>query len=139
MSIYFAYGSNINLEQMKLRCPKAKVLVKYQLKDYQFLINTRGVATIIPNLNCLVEGVLWSLTTECERSLDKYEGVKRNLYTKEQIRINDRLMAIVYLACDCSPGNSRPGYLEKIIQSAQELSFSVNYVDYLNSLLTSSD
>ena len=27
MSLYFAYGSNLDVEQMKRRCPESKVLV----------------------------------------------------------------------------------------------------------------
>lgn len=32
--IYFAYGSNLNLEDMKTRCPSEVVMEKGILKDY---------------------------------------------------------------------------------------------------------
>ena len=44
--LYVAYGSNLNLEQMARRCPKAKVVGIGNLKDYQ--LTFRRVATIEP-------------------------------------------------------------------------------------------
>ena len=32
---YFAYGSNMNLEQMKYRCPAAEVVENVRLEDYR--------------------------------------------------------------------------------------------------------
>ena len=43
--IYIAYGSNMNMEQMKRRCPKATPIGKSMLKDYK--LEFRGVANII--------------------------------------------------------------------------------------------
>ena len=48
--LYFAYGSNINLEQMAYRCPAAEAVGPVILENYEllFLGNTKGngVATI---------------------------------------------------------------------------------------------
>ena len=50
--LYFAYGSNINLEQMAVRCPAAQVVGPAVLDGYELLFrgNRRGtgVATIEP-------------------------------------------------------------------------------------------
>ena len=51
--LYFAYGSNINLEQMAWRCPGAEVFGPAVLEGYELLFrgNSRrgsGVATIAP-------------------------------------------------------------------------------------------
>ena len=40
--IYLAYGSNLNLAQMKKRCPEAKVIGKANLRDYQLLFRGAG-------------------------------------------------------------------------------------------------
>ena len=51
--LYFAYGSNINLDQMAYRCPAAQVVGPVVLEDYKLLFrgNARGngVATIAPH------------------------------------------------------------------------------------------
>ena len=71
--LYFAYGSNINLEQMAQRCPDAEVVGPVVLEDYELLFRGNragcGVATIEPLPGSQVHGLLWKLTPECERSL----------------------------------------------------------------------
>ena len=68
--LYFAYGSNINLEQMAVRCPAAQVVGPAVLDGYELLFrgNRRGtgVATIEPLPDSQVHGLLWMLTPECE-------------------------------------------------------------------------
>ena len=50
--LYFAYGSNINLEQMADRCPAAEVVGTAVLDGYELLFRGKrsgyGVATIEP-------------------------------------------------------------------------------------------
>ena len=50
-NIYFAYGSNMNRCQMMQRCPGAKPFALGRLLDYQFIINTRGVASVVPKMS----------------------------------------------------------------------------------------
>ena len=82
--LYFAYGSNINLDQMTFRCPSAEVVSPVTLNGYRLLF--RGVATIAPDPVAQVKGLLWKLTPECERSLDHYEGYP-NYYENMKSRI----------------------------------------------------
>ena len=82
---YFAYGSNMNLDQMAYRCPAASVVENVKLEGYRLTFCGRGkgsgVATILPEEGSQVEGVLWKITPECEKSLDFYEGYP-HLYGK---------------------------------------------------------
>ena len=75
---YFAYGSNMNLDQMAYRCPAAFVVENVKLDGYRLTFcgmgKGSGVATILPEEGSRVEGVLWKLTPECEKRLDFYEG-----------------------------------------------------------------
>ena len=88
--LYFAYGSNINPEQMADRCPAAEVVGTAVLGGYELLFRGNrsgyGVATIEPQPGKQVHGLLWKLTPECEQSLDFYEGYPR-LYGKEDITV----------------------------------------------------
>ncbi len=90
---YFAYGSNINLDQMAYRCPAAEVVGPVVLENYELLFrgNSRGngVATIAPHKGRKVYGLLWKITPECERSLDLYEAFPR-LYGKQSVTVQDR-------------------------------------------------
>lgn len=88
-NLYFAYGSNMNLEQMAQRCPNAKVVRAVCVDGYSLAFcggGTNGVATIIPQKESHVDGVLWKITQDCEKSLDFYEGYPR-LYGKEKITV----------------------------------------------------
>jgi gamma-glutamylcyclotransferase (GGCT)/AIG2-like uncharacterized protein YtfP len=101
VKLYVAYGSNMNLEQMSHRCPKAKVAGIGILKDYKLTFRGRykGVANIE---NCKKESVpivLWEITEDCETALDLYEGYP-NLYIKKEVEvfINDKpRKAMVYI------------------------------------------
>ena len=89
---YFAYGSNMNLEQMKYRCPAAEVVENVRLEDYRLAFRGKapgnGVATVLPEKGSCVEGVLWKITEAFEKSLDFYEGFP-SFYGKEMC-IRDR-------------------------------------------------
>jgi len=69
---YFAYGSNMNLDQMAYRCPAASVVENVRLDGYRLTFCGRGkgsgVATILPEEGSQVEGVLWKITPECEKN-----------------------------------------------------------------------
>ncbi len=86
--LYFAYGSNINLDQMAHRCPDARVVGPVVLEGYELLFRGGGVATIAPKEEEKVTGLLWSITPECERSLEQYEGYPR-FYDKRKVTVRD--------------------------------------------------
>ena len=85
-TLYFAYGSNINLEQMAHRCPDAQIVGPVTLENYELQFRGSGFATVAPKKSSVVHGLLWKLTPESERALDRYEGYPRH-YTKEQVSV----------------------------------------------------
>ena len=86
MTLYFAYGSNLNKHQMKRRCPAAKPLGKMQLRDW--LLVFRGVADIIKSPGNFVNGGAWKITDACEEELDLYEGIAGGLYRKVYLPVD---------------------------------------------------
>lgn len=86
--LYGAYGSNMNLEQMGHRCPKAKVIGTGILEGYKLTFRGRykGVANIEQCKNAEVPIVLWEITEECEAALDIYEGYP-SLYKKKEVKV----------------------------------------------------
>jgi len=81
---YFAYGMNTNLQSMRGRCPHAQSLGQAVLQNYQF--EFKGCATVVPNFDSKVDGVLWEITDQCERSLDMLEGYP-HLYFKVNVMV----------------------------------------------------
>jgi len=120
--LYFAYGSNMNKDQMNARCPRSKALAIAKLSEHRFLINSRGVATVIPCSEHFVYGIIWLLSHGDEDTLDYYEGIKDEIYYKKIISVqvaNDQISTLTYIANDAVQGIPRAGYLEKVIAGAQ--------------------
>jgi gamma-glutamylcyclotransferase (GGCT)/AIG2-like uncharacterized protein YtfP len=130
-TLYFAYGSNMNPDQMKVRCPKATPAGLAVLEGWDVAINSRGVATILPDeARGVVEGVIWRVTETCLQSLDRYEGVASGTYIRERFEVrldHDLVAAIVYVASSSDLGEPRSGYLEGILHGASHFGLSGAY------------
>ena len=122
-TLYFAYGSNMEAVRMRVRCPDAISLGIARLAQHRFIINRRGVATIVHEPPSKVYGVLWRISSCDERSLDNYEGVSSGLYTKDTVAVlvsgNVHKDVMTYIASDNEVGASRSGYIERIVDAAQ--------------------
>lgn len=82
--IYAAYGSNINLEQMARRCPNSKIIGTAMIENFE--LEFRRVATIVPKEGSQVPVLLWELSPQDEKNLDRYEGYP-NHYRKENFNV----------------------------------------------------
>jgi uncharacterized protein len=117
MRRYLAYGSNLCLNQMRARCPAAEPGPLVALPGWRFVINRRGVATLLPCPGGQAWGLIWQLTRDCEAALDRYEGVASGHYTKAGIEVGGS-PALLYLATETAPGFPRPGYLDRVVAAA---------------------
>ena len=113
---YLAYGSNCNLSQMEYRCPNATVVGPVTLRNYRLTFNGRyrsgGVANIRRRNGAEVKGLLWEITPDCERSLDRYEGYP-HLYEKKNVTVEtedgQRIKAMVYVMTKGHEAPAIPG------------------------------
>ena len=72
--LYFAYGSNLNLFQMKRRCKDSVFIKKYELKGYRLNFRSKyRAADIEKSKNSLVPGALFVISKSDEKKLDVYE------------------------------------------------------------------
>ena len=87
--LYIAYGSNLNIVQMRHRCPYAVPLGTTELTGYRLMFRGRGnsVATVEPMAEATVPVLLWEITPRCEQALDRYEGWPY-LYRKETVTVD---------------------------------------------------
>lgn len=107
---YIAYGSNLNIRQMRMRCPSARVIGTATIPDYELLFKgsqTGAYLTIEPKVGASVPVAVWSVTDEDETALDRYEGFPNFYYKKEmqlsikgiksgKIRIRDCFVYIMH-------------------------------------------
>ena len=83
--LYGAYGANLNMANMEVRCPQAKPILGFNLEGYRLVFN--GVADIIKDKDTKVPIGLWKITKEGEKYLDRYEGYP-HLYKKIRLKID---------------------------------------------------
>lgn len=100
--LYIAYGSNLNLEQMKRRCPTAEVVGTAELRNWRLWFrggHHSAVATIERERGFTVSVLIWWIQPGDEAALDRYEGWP-HLYRKETLRLTvngRRVYAMVYI------------------------------------------
>lgn len=98
---YFAYGSNLNRDQMKRRCKDAVPLTAAVLKGYRLV--ERCHADIEPADGYVVNGAVYEISGDDLTALDHYEG-----FPCYYVRVNVQVMthdgrtfdAIVYRMTD---------------------------------------
>lgn len=132
---YVAYGSNLHLEQMKYRCPTAKVVGKGVIPDYELLFRggKRGaVATVEPKAGGQVPVLIWDIGPEDEIHLDMYEGYPR-LYGKHDITVeteSGRERIMVYTMTDGHEiGMPSGSYLNTIAKGYLTAGFDMNFLE----------
>lgn len=87
---YIAYGSNLNIPQMRMRCPGARIIGTSIIEDYQLLFKgskTGSYLTIEPKEGATVPVAVWEVTEQDELSLDRYEGYP-NFYYKTEMTLD---------------------------------------------------
>lgn len=86
---YIAYGSNLNIRQMQMRCPGARIIGTSVIKDYELLFKgskTGSYLTIEPKEGGRVPVAAWEVTESDELALDRYEGYP-DFYYKAEMKL----------------------------------------------------
>lgn len=131
--LYIAYGSNLNLEQMRHRCPTAEVVGTAVLKNWRLWFRGGGhsaVATIERERGFTVPVLVWRIQPRDELALDRYEGFPF-LYRKETLRLTvdgKRSYAMVYIMNEAGHPYGIPsaGYLNTIREGYKSAGFDVS-------------
>ena len=91
---YIAYGSNLNVRQMKFRCPTAKIVGTAVIGDYELLYKgskTGSYLTIEKKKGSVVPVAVWEVSECDERNLDAYEGCP-NFYYKTEMELPVKIL-----------------------------------------------
>ena len=139
---YLAYGSNLNIRQMRYRCPTARPIGITVIPDYELLYKgskTGSYLTIEKKHGSLVPIAVWEVTAADEKRLDAYEGCPTFYYKKElklPVRLANgktkKLTAFIYimheereLGCPsltyirtCEEGYRNFGFDQKYLETA---------------------
>jgi len=152
---YFAYGSNLDPEQMRRRCPGHAVIGMAELRDHRltFPLTSHdwggGVASVGVAHGSTVWGVAYDLTEADLSALDGYEhyvgpGNQHNLYDRESasvhlVRADDgsfprRLQVWIYVARQANPSPPSRRYLEAVVRGARYHRLPEEYVRKLEAI-----
>jgi len=82
--LYFGYGSNLDIKQMKRRCKDSVPITAGSLPSYR--LSFSGVLTIEPHAEDFVVGGIYEVSPSDERALDRYEGFPHT-YSKRYTHI----------------------------------------------------
>lgn len=141
--LYFAYGSNLNHEQMRTRCPSVRflkrgVLIGYSLVFDGYSESRRGaVANIIESPGGVVWGGLYTIDQESLDSLDRYEGYHEGVYDRKIVHVkddaDDSFIAWVYLREPLNISKPSADYLNVIFIGVKDSDLPDSYIEIIDS------
>lgn len=125
MSLYFAYGSNMDQDQMRERCPGAQLLGRASLAHYRLAFTILspkrqcGCADIVPSAGDTVYGLLYRLTDIDMSRMDDFEGHPVH-YRRVRIRVQVE-------------GREVEAYSYEVVHKQEDLLPSAHYLGLLQS------
>ena len=136
---YFAYGSNLNHQQMTRRCMESEYIQRHILKGYKLIFshhnpdNKYGHANIEKKENFEVPGAIWEITKNVnpnkysdEKELDVYEAFPIN-YQKEYINWRNK-KALVYIQKTFIKRKPCSDYFHRIVRGYKNCGLDLNYL-----------
>ena len=137
---YIAYGSNLNVQQMKFRCPGAKVVGTSVIRNYELLYKgskTGSYLTIEKKKGGMVPVAVWEVTADDEKRLDAYEGYP-NFYYKTDMQLTvkshitgrkKKLDAFVYIMHEERKlGIPSYAYVRTCVQGYRDFGFDLKHL-----------
>ena len=132
--LYFAYGSNLNHQQMKnIRCIGSKYLKTIFLKDYKLSfchpnkLNKYGYANIVKKKGSKVPGAIWEITKKHEKILDRYEEFP-NSYQKKYFYLNGKKI-MFYIMNKCFIKKPPKSYINTIKEGYKNCNINIKYTN----------
>ncbi|MEX2142448.1 MAG: gamma-glutamylcyclotransferase [Pirellulales bacterium] len=143
---YFAYGSNLSVDQKEDRTLKIRQAIRCRLPAHRFAFNKRCddgriCANIVRDDATEVWGVVYLCDSTAIRTMDRWEGVARGDYERLPVRVlndmNEIIEAVTYVAgADfvCEPGQPSSDYLALILRGARHHGLPDSYIEQIELL-----
>ena len=130
MTLYFAYGANMERDAMRRRCPGATALGIARLIGWRYVI-VDGYGSVAPAPGCQVFGVLWRLTARDLAALNIFESLDSGLYRRVRLTVEagaKRARALVYVGRRRGRRRAMPGYQERLVAAASDWQMPRSYI-----------
>lgn len=137
MALYAAYGTNLDPEQMRSRCPHSPVGGAGWLEGWRLTFGGEDVgwdgalATIVPDPAGRVYVVLYDVTDIDAKVLDEWEGASVGVYEKIRVRVSaleGDCLAWTYLLRAYEGGLPSCRYLKLTADAAEKAGAPSDYV-----------
>ena len=140
MTLYAAYGSNLDPRQMLLRAPHSPHRGTGWLRGWRLTFGGEeigwevAVATLAEDYAESVFVSIYDLTSADENALDEWEGVTTDLYRKIRVRVetlDGTALCYVYVLNSFEGGSPSQRYLEIMVNAAREAGAPEDYIQFL--------
>ena len=139
MTLYFAYGANMERAAMAKRCPGATARGVARLTGWRYVV-ADGYGSIAPAPGHCVFGVLWRLTPRDLSALNAFESLDSGLYRRAMLTVDvgaKRARALVYVGNRRGKRRPMPGYQERLVAAAQDWQLPQPYIEELHRFVPS--
>jgi hypothetical protein len=136
--VVFSFGSNMDLDRLRRRCPSARVVGSGYLREHQLSFRKHGVdgtgkADIVPSAEALVWGVLHEIPAAEKPLLDSAEGLGHSYGQKDVVIQTDEgpVRATTYFAIDVANPALAPAdwYLDHVLRGARREGLPATYAE----------
>jgi gamma-glutamylcyclotransferase (GGCT)/AIG2-like uncharacterized protein YtfP len=140
MTVYAAYGSNMDPAQMLQRCPHSPLSGTGWIKGWRLTFGGEelgwegALATIVPDESGTVFVALYDVTALDQARLDAWEGADTGLYDKIRLRVHTLegdLLAWVYVLNGYEGGLPSARYLGVLADAAEKAGAPDDYLSWL--------
>ena len=140
MTLYAAYGSNLDPRQMLLRAPHSPHRGTGWLRGWRLTFGGEeigwegAVATLAEDPSESVFVSIYDLTSADESALDEWEGVTTDLYRKIRVRVetlDGSALCYVYVLNSFEGGSPSRRYLGIMSSAAREAGAPDDYIQFL--------
>jgi gamma-glutamylcyclotransferase (GGCT)/AIG2-like uncharacterized protein YtfP len=137
--LYFAYGSNLDVEQMEARCPGSRPLVRARLDDHRLAFTHLskkwggGAADIVPEQGSSVWGALYEIDREHLERLDRFEGGYDSLVVRVGSEEGTPYSARTYTVRVKGEFSPTEEYLQKMLRWGSRWGLPERYLSRLRS------
>lgn len=137
--LYFAYGSNLDAEQMKVRCPTARPLRMARLAEHRLDFThyskrwSGGAADILPAAGRAVWGLVYEMGPDDFARLDPFESGYRRVDLALD-GVGEAFAATSYTVVAKGEYAPHPLYLEKMLRWGARWRLPGDYLGELSSI-----
>ena len=139
-TLYFAYGSNLDADQLSERCPSSRGLFRAKLQHHRLDFThfssrwVGGAADVLPHSGSVVWGVLYELDEAELELLDRFEGGydRIALWVEDDSGRSHR--AVSYTVREKHSFRPTETYLGKMLRWGEHWQLPRSYLDALRAL-----